>query len=203
MAVDPLIGDLQFLPEVLKGQIKGNLVRGIVRYIGETYGRETVDHVAAMLPDEAKRLMTEPPLPSLWVPFAPIIALVRGIVEGPFDGDVSGVREMTAYIARTDISSVYKVLLKMLSTPAFLINRIGSVHEMYTRGVEMRGSTPTPGRGQITLVSGVLPYYHCLYGVAGWLDAALNLYGVKQPHIEHTTCRHTGGERCTWQVSWA
>jgi len=202
MTIDPVYGDLQYLPEMQKNLLKGNVVRGFIRYAIDTYGREATERMAQTLPDDARNLVMEPPLPSLWVPFGPHMEMVRGMALQLMEGDIPKFRAIAEYIARTDIASVYKVLLKMLSTPSFLINRIGSVHDMYARGVELRGSTPMPGRGHVALVSGVLPLFHCTYGVPGWLDAALNLYGVKTPRIEHETCRHRGDPQCTWSVRW-
>ena len=200
-AFDPVFGDPALLPQIHKVQTKGNVFRGIIKYIQANFDEETVNKLVATLPPEARRVFQTLPLASSWLPFSLQMDIVKALVQGPFRGDVGRVRGVSAQVARDDLSTVYKVLLKMLSAPSFFLNRIGTVFDMYFKGASMSGETVEPGHAVITL-TGPMPYYYCTQAMPGWVDAALEIYRAKNREVKHTQCVHKGGKSCKWDVFW-
>ena len=202
MPFDPVLGDSKLYDECAKSEAKGNVVRGIINGAIRGLDHEGVEQLIHSLPFEVRGYIRNPPLASSWFSLAKEMPLVKGLVSGPLRGNVAKLREIGAEIARDDLATVYKVLLKILSTPSFLINRIGTVHDKYARGVVMTGETLSPGRAVAMFTEGAMPYFYCMYGVPGWIDAALDIYKVKNQKVKHSTCRHLGAAQCKWEISW-
>lgn len=202
MSFDPVLGDSRLYEECARCEAKGNLVRGTINRAIKGLDEARLEQLIESLPADVRGYIRNPPLASSWFPMAKQMPIMKGLVNGPLRGDVSKFREIGAEVARDDLASVYKVLLKVLSTPSFLINRIGTVHDKYARGVVMKGETLSPGRAVVMFTEGVLPYFWCMYGVPGWIDAALDIYKVKNQKVKHTTCRHLGAAQCKWDISW-
>jgi hypothetical protein len=223
--LDPIFGDLQYLDEMLRTHVKGNLVRARSRYLKEKYGDAVFMDVADSVPSEARSYLFEPPLVSSWVLAGPMCEIDRAIVAGPMKGDVTRMFEFGENIAAYDLPNVYRSVLTMLSRPSFLMGRMGMIYGMYFKEGDMHAETmtasafrrarssiypglwtkqaePTTRGATVTLKGHVLPFYMCCYGVSGWFSAALATYGVKDKGIKHVACRHRGDSKCRWAITW-
>ena len=76
------------------------------------------------------------------------------------------------------------------------------LYKLYVRDGMAEGRSESPGRATVTLWNGVLPYYFCNWGIAGWLEGALRLYNAKNIDVDHPVCRHKSASVCQWEIRW-
>lgn len=198
---DPVYGSLDLVPAMRRQQVKGNLVRARARYVRETWGQAAFDALAESLDPEPRAELVTPPLASAWVPVWPMYEIDRAIALGPMAGDVTRMRAFGRDIARYDLPTIYKVILRMLTSPEILLRRIGTVFGMYFKEGLVTCEAEDPN-AHVVLSNTVLPLYICTHGMVGFLEAALEPYGVTATSAVHSLCRHRGDATCEWDVSW-
>jgi hypothetical protein len=199
---DPIFGVPEIFEEGWHRHIKGNLVRARSRYVREVWGETALSALAEGLPPPARRYLIEPPLASSWVEAGPMYLVDRAIVEGPMKGDVSRMRAFGQDIARYDLPTVYRVFLKMVSAPAFLMRRANLIYSLYYKNGTMR-SLAKEGRAEVELSGAAVPLYMCSQGISGWLEASIETCGATPRPVEHARCRHRGDPTCKWVVTWS
>lgn len=182
--------------------VKGNLVAARPRWLREKWGEDAVRSVSAKLTGDAKKLFDSEVLPFGWYDFGTLAAVDQVIIDGPLKGDLSQMKKFGSDVARYDLSSIYKMLLK-LGTPSFVAKRVGNVYSTYVRGGSMASEDVESKRARVVLAEGALPLYFCAHGIPGWFTAALELSGAKEVDVRETECVHRGARRCVWQAHWA
>ena len=200
--LDPIFGDLTYLDAMRRVQVKGNLVRSRARWVTEKSGAATLRQVADRVSPEARTYLLAPPMATEWRSFGPLMDVDRAIVEGPMRGDLGRMMAFGEDIARYDLPSIYQSLLRMLSSPAFLLRRSALVYGMYLKDAGEIRSEAEDGHAQVTLHGRVLPMYFCTQGLTGWIAASVGLYGSRDIRLLHPKCRHHGDDFCRWQVTW-
>jgi hypothetical protein len=198
--LDPILGSASATS--WKGySVKGNLVAARATYVRTKWGEEGVRAVLGRLSGEPKQVFESQVLPFKWFSFELLATIDDAIIHGPMGGDVSLMKPFGNEIARSDLSTVYKMLLK-LGSPSFVIKRSGVVYGAYVRGGAVAAVDVGPKHARTALMEGTLPMYFCAHGVPGWFSAALELSGGKKVDVKETACVHRGSKRCEWSASW-
>jgi hypothetical protein len=200
-AADPALG----LPERTSWrgyQVKGNLLAARARYAKERWGNAGCELVASSLEGEARAAFTGTAMPFAWYSFATLAAIDRAIVFGPMGGDLSQMKHFGSTIARYDLSTIYKVLLKV-GSPSFVLKRVNIVYSTYIRGGAMAATHVTKEHAMISLAEGDFPFYFCEQGIPGWFSAAVELSGGKDVQVDQIECVHRGAAHCVWEARWA
>jgi hypothetical protein len=183
-------------------QVKGNLVAARPRYVKDNWGDAGYADVLSRLAGEAKATFVGTALPFAWYPFATLAEIDRAIVLGPMGGDVKQMKHFGATVARYDLSTIYKMLLKV-GSPAFVLKRVNVVYSTYIRGGGITAATVTKGDARLAMSDGDFPMYFCEQGVPGWFTAAIELSGGKNAHVTHVECVHRGAKNCAWEATWS
>lgn len=199
--LDPILGSASSTS--WKGySVKGNLVAARAAYVRTTWGEDGTRAVLERLEGEPRRVFESEVLPFQWFGFDLLATIDASIIHGPMREDVSLMKQFGNEIARADLSTLYKMLLK-LGTPSFVIKRSGVVYSTYVRGGSMAASDVGPKHARISMLEGNLPMYFCSYGIPGWFSAALELSGGKSVNVRQTDCVHRGSRRCEWSATWS
>jgi hypothetical protein len=197
--VDPILGSAR-ASAWRSYSVKGNLVAARPRYVREKWGEDGIREVLGRLEGEPKRVFESEILPFAWFSFDVLAAIDSAIVSGPMKGDVTLMKAFGQEVARYDLSTLYKVLLK-LGTPSFIAKRVGVIYNTYVRGGGLTAPEVESTRARIVL-SGALPMYFCSHGVPGWFTCALELSGGKRVAVQQSECVHRGAEHCAWTANW-
>ncbi len=199
--LDLFLGRAERLTPLDQIPCKANWQAARYRYVLEKHGRAGVEDVSARLADPAlRRAFVDPPPTMAWTNVGTVVAIDRAILDGPMSGDVARMRHFGAEIAKYDVPGLYRAFFR-LGTPAFVMGKIPLVFNQYFRRGTIR-VTPGPARAELTLEDIVLPYYLCEHGIAGWLDAMLELVRARQPLVRQARCVHRGDPACAWEASW-
>jgi uncharacterized protein (TIGR02265 family) len=195
---DDFFGDLRLARAVRGNQVKGNLVLSRGRFLKQTYGQAAFDDVCGRVGPTARALLTHPPVAFAWEEAEPLYEVDRAIVMGPMRGRVEAMRAFGAEIASYDLSTVYRLLIRVTMSPAKMFGRLPEVYSEYFRG----GRFVTGADGRLDLRDTVVPRYLCQFGICGWIETALKLAGARAVVIETTACRHQGDPMCTYRICW-
>jgi hypothetical protein len=203
--VDAIFGAVRFIPAMRLLSAKGNLVAWRRRYVLERYGQGTLDAMAAQLRGEAREYLLAPPSHFAWVLNGALMDIDEAIVRGPMEGDVTRMRVFGWEIGRGDLSTVYRLLIRLAVTPHMLIRRLVSMYPTYFTPGEFVIEEVGAGTARVALNPGStpLPLYQCNYGVVGWLSSALELSGARNVNVEQWTCVHRGDPACRYVFKWS
>jgi hypothetical protein len=184
-------------------KVKGNLVAARPRFVRDNWGDAGYAHVAARLYGEAKDAFTRTALPFAWYAFPTLAQIDRAILLGPMCGEAKQMKHFGSTIARYDLSTIYKMLLKA-GSPAFVLKRVNVVYSTYVRGGGITASTVTKSHARLVLSDGGdFPWYFCDQGVPGWFTAAIELSGGHDAYVAQVECVHRGARSCVWEATWA
>lgn len=115
-------------------------------------------------------------------------------------------RRLSAYIADTDLGSVYKMVLR-LGSPEFLVGRTNSLWNRYFDVGELTPSQVGKADWRLRLV---MPLeddrapnrFFCGPGCPAWIEMGLRLTGAANASVQHVECRFTNREACIYRVTW-
>jgi hypothetical protein len=182
-------------------QAKGNLVAARPRYVRDNWGDTGFAEVAARLTGEAREAFTGTALPFVWYSFQTLAEIDRAILLGPMGGNAMHMRHFGSTIARYDLSTIYKMLLKV-GSPAFVLKRVNVVYSTYVRGGAITAPAVEKSHARLALSDGDFPFYFCDQGVPGWFTAAIELSGGKDANVVQAECVHRGAKNCVWEATW-
>jgi hypothetical protein len=180
-------------------RVKGSLIQGRLGYIQSSFIDRYAEYVAAFRP-ETRQAVETGLLPSSWYPFD-IFLDVSGTAERLFgSGDYSVVRRMAAHSARVNMSTVYKIFLR-LGSPEFLLKRTAQIWQVqYDSGVAT--SVPAAGGGSVEVRDFGRPDpLHC-HGITGFMDECLRMTRAQGVSVAHVKCRCEEGDVCRWDATW-
>jgi hypothetical protein len=200
--VDPILGDPKFSDEKHHIHTKGNLVAWRKRYVLANYGPAGVDDVSRRLSETSKDVFLSPPTAFSWGPIGPMIDIDYAIVQGPMKGDVTKMFHFGAEIGTGDLSTIYKLVVRVGVSPKMLISRIPDMWRTYFRDLAGTLDTSESTNTRFTVKHFVLPYYLCSQGVTGWFTAGGLLTGAKDLTVAHDRCVHRGDPDCSWAFTW-
>jgi hypothetical protein len=202
MKNDPIFGDMGLLSRMHKTMVKGNLLAWRNRYVQKHFGSETVRTLAKQLPGEIGAKLLNPPLAFNWLPVKDMMEIDRAIVQGPMEGDVSRMKQFGAEIGVADLSTIYKIILRMAGTMDKFVYKTNTAFDSYFQPGRGEGKAIKKGHARVTFHGIVLPYYLCTFGLPGWLEGLGKLTGTKNLRIQHDICCHKGHENCSWSLYW-
>jgi hypothetical protein len=179
--------------------VKGSLIQGRLGYIQSSFIDRYEEYLSAFHP-ETRQTIEAGLLPSSWYPFG-IFLDVSGTAERLFGtGDYSMVRRMAAHSARVNMSTVYKIFLR-LGSPEFLLKRTAQIWQVqYDSGVAT--SVAITGGGSVEVRDfGQPDPLHC-HGITGFMDECLRMTRAQGVSVAHVKCRCQGDDVCRWDATW-
>jgi hypothetical protein len=199
---DPIVGDPRLLPRILAAEVKAIGIHGRVRVIEREHGRRRLEELAATLSATAKENLLRPPLPSVWVPFGVMLEIETAMIRDLFGNDPARYAAVAATIAREDVSTMYRFLLR-LGSPTTVFKRFGAAFSTRLRPGTVHVDDHSSRSAECVLRDGVVPLYFCEHGLSAWASTILSMTGTRNVKIAQRSCQHRGDPECRWRASWS
>jgi hypothetical protein len=189
------------------GQGKGSLLVHMRTYVQKKHGERAWADVLERASAADRKVLSDVILAGGWYPIGVVnrtLGTVLGLARGHSAEDE--MRMLSAYIADSDLGSVYKKVLR-LGSPDFLLRRTDS---LWSRYFDVGKLTPTEvaprhWRLKLEMVMGddLAPnHYFCGPGCPAWIEMGLKLTGATAASVRHIECRMQNGTSCTYVVNW-
>jgi hypothetical protein len=187
------------------GRGKGSLLIHTRDYVVRGRGQSTWMSILAEASPSDRAVLDSLLLAGSWYPIGVVNRVVARYCKSAASPDEE-MRKLSAYIADTDLGTVYKMLLRF-GSPELLVKRTGS---LWNRYFDVGQLTPTelgPKHWQLRLV---MPLEEdrapnklfCGPGAPAWIEMGLGLTGATSARVQHVECRFQNREHCTYDVTW-
>jgi hypothetical protein len=188
------------------GHGKGSLLIHMRDYVRKTRGEAAWATVLDRVDAQDRDVLRDVILAGGWYPIGVVnraLSVVLGDAGGNGDEEM---KKIAAYIADSDLGSVYKMVLRM-GSPEFLVARTGSLWNRYFDVGKLTPSEVGPKSWRLKLLmptgDDLAPnYYFCGPGCPAWIEMALKLTGARSASVRHVDCRIQNGTSCTYTVTW-
>jgi hypothetical protein len=170
--------------------------------VRQMVGAERFARFVATLPQEARELVEKPPLPVAWIPIEKIIPVHQGVWNELFGGDRKLVFEMGRRQLHADMSTIYRVFIRLLA-PRFVLDRTARIWGTYTRGAGTLRLVRDEERSVDLLLEGHPAKDPLFYEyLRGSMFGIIELTRVGEPSVEIVE-GGTGDGRCRYRIGWA
>jgi hypothetical protein len=199
---------LPFAPGTSPFRLKGTGYRGHMAYAAANVPGGTDAMIRAMRDPRLRAFFEQPFLASSWYDILPLLPAghaCAALMGKPYDDYL---RQRTRMQAKTDLSGVYSVLLKFVSTENVALRLPRLLSKYFDFG---RIETTTDARGAVTCVSSGIPrilfhWYHTV--LTTYVTVALEVAGAPPVTIDHTPPEPDGAVvgaatvRFRWHIRW-
>jgi predicted hydrocarbon binding protein len=175
---------------------------GPLKHLRDQVGREEMAKVLAGLPPDARAVFDTRIRKAAWYPYPAFVALLRAIDARCGSGDLTYCEQIGKAAADADLSTVFKVFVRMAS-PSWLIRACPRVWGRYYEVGSMRATAWEPERTQVVIEGfpGIDPA-HC-WLMRGWMIGALKVIGIEVlPGADETRCAAKGDPCCEFTCRW-
>ncbi len=189
------------------GQGKGSLLIHTRSYVEQKFGSGVWSSLVDEASDTDRTILEGVVLQAGWYPIGTINRLVDRVCHEHGGANPNEeMRRLSAFIADSDLGSVYKLVLKM-GSPEFLVKRTGSLWRRYFDTGSMRATQVAERhwRLELRMALGEEEAPNALFcgpGCPAWIAMGMRLTGAEGARVEHVDCRHTNGDHCTYEVTW-
>lgn len=189
------------------GRGKGSLLIHMRNYVVETRGeRAWTDVVERARPDD-REVLRSVILAGSWYPIGVVNRALDGVLsrnERPAADDE--MRRLSAYIADSDLGSVYKMVLRF-GSPEFLLKRTDSLWNRYFDVGRLTPHEVGKNHWRLSLSMAVgedaAPnQFFCGPGCPAWIEMGMKLTGAVKAQVRHTECRYQKPGGCTYIATW-
>jgi len=181
-------------------RVKGTALLSTKQFLAERYGPADLARVLAALAPAERELIDRRLQAGLWYDFEHWITLCETAARVLNAGDLELCREMGRYGGLKDLRVAVPHLLTT-GDPLLLARFSPQLWSLYyDSGVVAIEDERVDGFDLLVHEFGMPHVGHCLR-VAGWIDASLELFGVKGG-TEIVGCRARGDEECRFRVRW-
>ncbi len=187
------------------GHGKGSLLIHTRDYILREHGARRWEEILEASTAADRAVLTGILLAGGWYPIGVVNRVVARYCSSAKSPD-DEMRRLSAYIADTDLGSVYKMVLR-LGSPDFLVRRTGSLWNRYFDVGDLVPSQVGKQEWQLRLV---MPLdedrapnrFFCGPGCPAWIEMALRLTGAEDAKVAHVECRFENRQACVYKVTW-
>jgi len=183
----------------LNAEAKGVGLRGILKYIKLNH-EPGISSLLSRLADPEKKIFESPILTSKWYPYSAFAGLLKIMDEEMGGGDLRLCRKYGESAGSLDLSSIFKIFLKV-GSPQFIIKRSDWFWKQYYRpgGMEVPETSDTMVR--IRIKDFPMVKQHCMV-MEGWMEKSLLMSGAKNPRMKEVQCRNEGAPFCEYIGEW-
>lgn len=188
------------------GHGKGSLLIHTRDYVAKNGGPGAWDRIVEKASAADAAVLRGIFLAGAWYPIGVINRAVDAYCRALPQPDET-MRKLSAYIADTDLGSVYKMVLR-LGSPEFLVKRTGSLWNRYFDVGDLTPHEIGRAHWQLRLA---MPLeddrapnrLFCGPGCPAWIEMGLRLTGAENARVTHVGCRFDRvGGHCTYDVTW-
>ena len=165
-------------------QITGHVIRSRYTYVRRR-GDEAYQQVLAALSPDARRIMEEGPLETVWYPYKVYVELSETIDRVLGEGDLQLVFEMGSFSCENNLTGIYRVFFRF-GNLNFLIERAAKAwHSQYDFGT-MTSTRDPDNKQRVTLELSDVPEPTMVLflAVKGWVFKAAELSGSELVKVE-------------------
>ena len=189
----------------IQGRGKGSLLIHTRNYVIRGGGERAWNQLIEASPAGDRTVLRGIFLAGGWYPIGVINRVVANHCDASPTPD-DEMRKLSAYIADTDLGTVYKMALR-LGSPEFLVKRTGS---LWSRYFDVGTLTPSPVGNHEWQLRLVMPLeddrapnrLFCGPGCPAWIEMALKLTGAENAKVQHVECRFSNRQACSYRVTW-
>lgn len=181
--------------------VKGSVLRSRVDFVEKKFGRERLDLVLGILPEEDRHTLERGLLPAQWYPFALGERLEKAILQVLGEDGRSTFMELGRRSAIYNLAGVHQVFVRA-GDPHHLLSRAPSIYRLYyDTGSRTYEKTGEHACRLVTSDSEVFSEGDCLT-VMGWHERAVEMCDGRDVAIDHPRCRARGDAVCEYLISW-
>ncbi|HPB68249.1 MAG TPA: hypothetical protein PLT76_07110 [Candidatus Omnitrophota bacterium] len=182
--------------------VKGLIIKGIIRFLRETYAEEGFRKFLDHLPEEDREVWTGRQILATSKVPAIIYKNAYEAIETLWGkGDGKKFEEVAGVVAFYDLNTVMKFFMKV-GSPGFVAQRLPSVWKQYFGAGTARLFHITENQMEIIL-EGAEEYGAAgCAGTLGWTRAAMKYAGAKNLKLTQKECIRDGAPRCHYVYSW-
>lgn len=184
---------------------KGSILIHFREYVKSNHGESALKKVLRDLPEPDRVILSGLVIHGGWYPVGTWNRALRTYLPTYYRDPDDGMRSLAEYIAQEDLSTVYRMVLK-LGSPEFLLKRTSSLWNRYYDVGNFTAEEVRPRQWRLYLtapgeIDTAPDHFTCGPGACAWMIQGLRLTGVLAS-VEHVRCRLSAAERCEYSVRW-
>jgi hypothetical protein len=188
-----------------QGKVKGTLVVHLKGYAIHNHGEGEWRAIVEQLRPEDQEVLRQPLIVGIWYPAGVWNRALKLYLETYFANAGRGMTSLAQYIASRDLTTLFKVVLK-LGSPEFLLARTSSLYNRYFDSGIWTPEKVGPRHWRCTLEAPKSEdagpnQLTCSEGICAWNQRALELTGARAS-VEQVRCRFKGAPACTYEMTW-
>lgn len=186
-------------------QAKGSILLYFRDYVIREHGERALDRVIKQLDEQDRTLLSGFLIRGGWYPVGTWNRALMAYLPTYYRDPDDGMRALAEYIAHEDLSTVYRMALK-LGSPEFLMKRTGSLWSRYFDAGTLTAEEVKQRHWKLQLdapsgIDEAPHFFTCGPGVCAWIVQGMRLTGVNGM-VEHVRCRLSAAERCEYSARW-
>ncbi len=183
-------------------KVKGTILSSLHRFIKENFPNRFDEWINA-LPDESKPIFSNPILATEWYSYRDGLIKPSEILAKMFYGnDIKKASwEIGRYSAEVALTGIYKVFI-LIATPQFIMKRGGKILASFYEPSVLKVGAERPKGVDIHVTDFPDPTAIAEYRIAGWMEKALEITGVKNIKINITKSLTKGDDITIYEVDW-
>ena len=183
-------------------EIKGSAVKSIVDYIKNEFPDRYNEWLNA-LPEQSKKIFTEPVLPSNWYPVNEAAVIpTQQLSELFYNKDFQkGAWNSGRYSAEMALTGLYKFFV-MAASPHFIISKASKILATYYRPADIE--VYQKGNNWVTLRFMNFEETNIIIEsrICGWIERALEISGAKEVKVNIRSSMSKGDEVTELYMTW-
>ncbi len=182
-------------------RIKGSSVLESIRTIQSRRGADGYAKLLAKLDPATRDVFSGTIFASEWYPLDAFVRLIDAQLREWSGGDTKALVAQSAAISEKHLRGIYRIFIR-LGSPAFVIDKIGAVHQTYFQGVEIEHRMVPPASAVIRYVGFERQHRLMEFTIIGFYQKALEISGAKDVRAEFTTPMGDAKGYAEVTISW-
>jgi hypothetical protein len=170
------------------GNVKAASIIDTLDVARELLGAATYGEVLDALPPVTRALVERRLLPVEWVPVDDWMPFIQALLDRAFRGDEEQLRRLARKVCERDFNTFYKVILKILVSPDFLLERAAKLWRTYHDSGELKviSREKRGGRMHIQLRVEKLHTQYAVFGalMQGFIEQLFHMTGARDVRVE-------------------
>lgn len=183
-------------------EIKGSAVKSIAEFIRKNHS-ENYQAWLDSLPEQSKKIFTEPVLPSNWYPVNDAAVIpTKQLADFFFEKDIKkGAWESGRFSAEMALTGLYKFFV-MAASPFFIISRAGKILSTYYRPAEIEVHEKGSNWVTVHFTNFGEPNYIVECRICGWIERALEISGANSVEVNIRKSMAKGDTITELYITW-
>jgi hypothetical protein len=170
------------------GNIKAASIIDTIEVARELLGATAFAEMVASMPPPTRALVERRILPVEWIPIDDWMPFNQVLLERHFRGDEEGLRKLARKVCERDFNTFYKVILKLLISPDFLLERAAKLWRTYQDSGELKvvSKEVRAGRTLVRLRVERLETRYVVFGalMQAFVEQLLHMTGARELKVQ-------------------